>query len=67
MKARSNEEYKNTLLIVLDEIKDLNLLSNKLLLLAQTSAEQNDLNFSPIRIDDILWKARREILNRNEN
>ena len=66
MKARSNEEYKNTLLSVLDEIKDLNLLSNKLLLLAQTSAEQNDLNFSPIRIDDILWKARREIINRNE-
>ncbi len=66
MKARSNEEYKNTLLSALDEIKDLNLLSNKLLLLAQTSAEQNDLNFSPIRIDDILWKARREILKRNE-
>ena len=66
MKARSNEEYKNTLLSVLDEIKDLNLLSNKLLLLAQTSAKQNNLNFSPVRIDDVLWKAQREILNRNE-
>ena len=67
MKARSNDEYKNTLLIALEEIKDLNLLSNKLLLLAQTSAERNDLNFSPVRIDDIIWKAQREILNRNEN
>lgn len=65
MKARSNEEYKNTLLLVLDEIKDLNLLSNKLLLLAQTSSERNELNFIPARIDEILWKAQQELLNRN--
>jgi signal transduction histidine kinase len=67
MKTRTNEEYRNTLLLVLDEIKNLNLLSNKLLMLAQTSSEREDLNFSLLRIDDILWKARMEILNRNGN
>ncbi len=67
MKARANEEYKNTLMLVLNEIKNLNLLSNKLLLLAQTSVNTGDLNFSPIRIDDTLWKAQKEVLTRNEN
>lgn len=67
MKERNKEEYKETSQLVLDEIKDLNLLSNKLLLLAQTSSEGNELNFNPLRIDDILWKAQKEILTRNKN
>ncbi len=67
MKARNNEEYRNTLILVLNEIKNLNQLSNKLLLLAQTSAENDPLNFQPVRIDDVLWKAQNEVLNRNEN
>ena len=66
MKARSNEEYKNTLVLVLNEIKNLNLLSNKLLLLAQTSTKGNDSNFVPVRIDDVLWKAQKEVLTRDK-
>jgi signal transduction histidine kinase len=67
MKARTNEEYKNTLILVLNEIKNLNLLSNKLLLLAQTSTKGSDVNFLPTRIDDVLWKAQKEVLTRNKN
>jgi len=67
MKARSNEEYRNTLILVLNEIKNLNLLSNKLLLLAQTSTKGNESNFLPVRIDDVLWKAQKEVLTRNKN
>ena len=67
MKARSNEEYLEILILVLNEIKNLNLLSNKLLLLAQASTDQARLNFNPVRIDDILWKARNEIISRHEN
>ncbi len=67
MKARTNEEYRNTLMIVLKEIKNLNLLSNKLLLLAQTSSKESDTNFLPVRIDDVLWKAQYEVLTRNKN
>jgi signal transduction histidine kinase len=67
MKARTNEEYRNTLILVLKEIKNLNLLSNKLLLLAQTSSQESDINFLPVRIDDALWKAQQEVLTRNKN
>ena len=67
MKARTKEEYRDTLQLVLDEIKNLNALSNKLLLLAQTSVDKGDLNFMPVRIDDVLWKCQKELLNRDEN
>lgn len=67
MKARKNEEYKNTLLTVLDEIKDLNNLSNKMLLLAQTNLSKGELDFSHIRIDEIIWKCRNEVMSRTPN
>jgi signal transduction histidine kinase len=66
MKARTDKQYRETLMLVLNEIKNLNLLSNKLLLLAHTSTDQAHLNFTPVRIDDVLWKARNEILTRNK-
>lgn len=67
MKARTNEEYRDTLMLVLNEIKNLNLLSNKLLLLAQTGTTAGHANFLPVRIDDVLWKAQTEVLNRDKN
>ncbi len=67
MKERTNHEYRETLTLVLEEIRNLNTLSNKLLLLAQTSVDKGDLNFSAIRIDDVLWKAQKEILTRDKN
>ncbi|WP_372647556.1 sensor histidine kinase [Draconibacterium sp.] len=67
MKARTNEEYKNALLLVLNDVKDLNALSNKLLMLAQTSTDRPQMNFVKIRIDDALWKAQQEINSRNKN
>ena len=67
MKARSNKEYENILNLVLEEIKDLNSLSNKLLLLAQTSIGKGDLNFSEIRVDDVLWKCQKEISARDKS
>lgn len=65
LKARSNSEYKETLVLVLDEIKDLNSLSNKLLLLAQTSIDKGDLNFAPVRIDEVIWKCHKEVKSRD--
>ena len=66
-KDRNPDEYKNTLISVLDEIKNLNHISNRLLLLAQTSSDMAEINFSSFRIDDALWQARNEILKRNKN
>jgi signal transduction histidine kinase len=64
MNSRTNSEYQNTITSVLDDIKNLNNLSNRLLLLAQTSSQMAEITFSPIRIDDTLWNARSEILKR---
>jgi len=67
MKDRNSDEYKETLVSVLDDMKNLNHLSNRLLLLAQASAETSELSFAPLRIDDTLWSARSDVLKRNKN
>lgn len=67
MNARKNEEYRNTIVSVLEDIKNLNHISNRLLLLAQASSEFSEADFRVLRIDDILWQARKEILKRYDN
>ncbi|KPK86150.1 MAG: hypothetical protein AMS27_05660 [Bacteroides sp. SM23_62_1] len=67
MNARKNEEYRNTIISVLEDIKNLNHISNRLLLLAQASSEFSEADFSLIRIDDILWQARKEIQKRHRD
>jgi signal transduction histidine kinase len=65
MKERSTTEYKNALASVLDDIRSLIDLSNRLLLIARTSAE-GPMNFSQkIRIDETVWQVREEILRFN--
>ncbi len=61
MKARTNDEYREILQLVLSEIKDLNMISNKLLLLAQASSDPSDISYSVFRIDDLLWQAQNEL------
>ncbi len=61
MKDRTSDEYKTALVSVLDDIESLIDLSNRLLLIARTSAE-GPVNFTEkIRIDEILWQAREEM------
>lgn len=64
MKARTNQEYAETINTVLSEIRNLNLLSIKLLMLAQASTELTNTSFAMLRIDDLLWQVRSEILTR---
>lgn len=65
MKARTNNEYAETINNVLSEIRNLNLLSIKLLMLAQASTELTSTSFALLRIDDLLWQVRSEILTRS--
>jgi signal transduction histidine kinase len=61
MKDRSTEEYKTAVGSVLEDIRSLIDLLNRLLLIARTSSESPE-NFSKkIRIDEILWQAREEM------
>jgi signal transduction histidine kinase len=67
MKERSNDEYRKTILSLLEDIKNLNQISNRLLLLAQTSSEFPETGFEQVRIDDTIWQARNEVLKRQEH
>jgi signal transduction histidine kinase len=65
MKDRSTQEYKTALGSVLDDIRSLIDLSNRLLLIARTSVE-GPVNFNQnVRIDEILWQVREEMLRFN--
>ena len=67
MKERSTDEYKAALASVLDDIKSLIDLSNRLLLIARTSAE-GPVHFNKkIRIDEILWQTQEEISRFNKD
>lgn len=61
MKDRSATEYKSALESVLDDIKSLIDLSNRLLLIARTSADIHVNLNKRIRIDEILWQAQEEM------
>jgi len=65
LKERNNEEYKQVLHSLLEDIRNLNRTSNRLLLLAQASSESSEVSFAPVRIDDVLWQARADALKRN--
>ncbi len=65
MKPRTFEEYEKTLSSVFEDMRNLNLLSNRLLMLAQASSEIPESSFLPVRIDEITWQASEEILKYN--
>ena len=66
MKDRTGPEYKQALVSVLEDIRSLIDLMNKLLLMARTSAE-GPLSFNDqIRIDEILWLVREELKKIND-
>lgn len=61
MKDRSVDEYKSVLGSVLEDIKSLIDLSNRLLLIARTSAEGPSRYTNKIRIDEIIWQVQEEM------
>jgi len=65
LNERTKDEYKKVISSILDDIKNLNALSNRLLLLAQASTDTTNLEFKPVRIDDLLWQIRNEMIKRN--
>jgi len=67
MKDRSTDEYKSALSSVLDDIKSLIDLSNRLLLIARTTGEDPSNLNRKIRIDEILWQVQEETKRFNSN
>lgn len=62
LNTRSPDDYKVVIQSVLDDIKNLNNLSNRLLLLAQTSSEERQKKMSFIRIDELVWQVKEDLL-----
>ena len=62
MQRRENEEYRQVLQSVLEDIKSLNKLSNGLLGLTQAGADRASLKMTSVRIDETLWQARTDVL-----
>ena len=67
MKPRSQEEYIAILDSVLEDIINLNALSNGLLDLAKASSDISAIGLRNLRIDEILWETRSELLKRKPN
>jgi signal transduction histidine kinase len=66
MKSRTQPEYEAILESVLEDIKNLNALSNGLLDLAKASSDISAMAIRNLRIDEILWETRAELLKRNK-
>lgn len=62
MKHRSEEEYIKILTSVLDDIRNLNSLSNGLLDLAKINSDFSSFQFKIQRIDELLWLVASDLL-----
>ncbi len=62
LNKRSEEEYQHTMTSVLQDVKDLNLLTNTLLELTKLHDDSLPNRFTSLRIDDIIWDARSFLL-----
>jgi len=59
---RSEAEYRQTLQSVLDDTRELNLVSDKLMQLAKITANDQEVEFEEIRIDEVVWQAKAALL-----
>ena len=60
-KERSNDEYKAMQFSILEDAERLKGLSNGLLELAQAEADKMGIRMQPVRIDEVLFAAQRDI------
>ncbi len=67
LKLRSQEEYQTILESVLEDIINLNALSNGLLDLAKANSDISAIALQPLRIDEILWETRSELISRKND
>lgn len=66
LKERNIAEYKAILNSVLDDVRELNHLSNSLLDLATLNEDQRSFTMSKVRLDEVLWDVRDNILTLNK-
>ena len=62
MKDRSTGEYRDAIVAVLEDIQNLNRLIDRLLLMAHASSESAKTGFREVRVDEIIWQCRDELV-----
>lgn len=67
IKERTEAEYRSVLKSILEDLRSLINLSNRLLLIARTSAEDTSGFNKKLRIDEILFETREEMLKSKSN
>lgn len=65
MSEKKPEEYKAVLKSILEDIESINRLTNGLLELAQADMDISRLHMKKIRIDELLWSSRNDLLKRS--
>lgn len=65
-KDRTGQEYRETMKSVLEDVRDLSEISEKLFQLAKTNSDENIIPFQKIRIDEIIWQTKESILKTNK-
>ena len=65
MSGRSEDYYRNKMISVLEDIRKLTTISNQLLSLAQASTDVSSIDIRPVRIDELIWQAEKEIVRIN--
>lgn len=61
-KERKVNEYKETLTSIMEDVKNLNEVSNKLMQLAKINADNAMVDLQWIRIDELLWQLKSNLL-----
>lgn len=65
MRTRSQDDYQRVLLSVLDDIRRLNEMSHRLLVLAKIESDPSSIKLEPLRLDDLVWETKNEFLANN--
>ncbi len=65
MKERSGTEYRAGLQSVLGEVRDMNVMVNQLLELAQTEENVLIKSYQQVRLDEVLWQAQATVMQNN--
>jgi len=67
LQRRTPEEYIGVLRSMLEDTRNLSVLSSQLLLLAQTSTLNHEPKFKRVRADEILWDAKADVCRANKH
>lgn len=65
IKPRSEAEYREVIALALADARRLARLSNDLLDFAKATYDETEIAFKPLRLDEILWDARTQVLKAN--